>query len=80
MESLPDPPTDGITSLTYLKNISSSTTLLASTSWDGCIRIHDTNAMSKVLSHQMDSGPLNSLASINQFVFTGGLDGSGIYI
>lgn len=78
MDSLPDPPTDGITSLKYLsQNAStSSKSLLASTSWDGCLRLHDTNLSTSILSHQMDSGPLMSLATIDHYVFTGGLDGS----
>ena len=81
MDSLPDPPTDGITSLKYLsQNAStSSKSLLASTSWDGCLRLHDTNLSTSILSHQMDSGPLMSLATIDHYVFTGGLDGSGMH-
>mmetsp|Transcript_17760 Transcript_17760/g.32132 ORF Transcript_17760/g.32132 Transcript_17760/m.32132 type:complete len:348 (-) Transcript_17760:230-1273(-) len=74
--SLPDPPTDGITSLSYLPS-KESLSLLASTSWDGALRVHDTSAMSRVLSQTMDAGPLLSLATPgNGAIFVGGLDGS----
>lgn len=79
-ELLPEGPTDGITCLSYLPNKEKS--LLASTSWDGCLRIHETNLQngeSKLqVQHSMESGPLFSLAmteSINGVV-TGGMDGS----
>ena len=74
---LPSPPNDGITALSYLPNNASS--LLASTSWDGSVRLHDTSQMSSVLSHSMDSGPLLSLATPEDtnVLVTGGLDGSG---
>jgi cell cycle arrest protein BUB3 len=70
---LPDPPTDGITALKFLP---SSPALLASSSWDGAVRIHDTEAMSCQLSHVMDSGPLLSLAVPAADVVAGGIDGS----
>ncbi|CAB9502639.1 Mitotic checkpoint protein BUB3 [Seminavis robusta] len=73
--SLPSPPTDGITALSYLPG---QPTLLASTSFDGAVRIHDTNERKFVLSQTMESGPLLSLATpkgLNALV-TGGLDGT----
>ena len=75
--SLNDPPSDGITSLTYLPG--EPHCLLASTSWDGSVRVHNTSTKSAVLCHAMDSGPLLSLAKRNDAtaVATGGLDGSG---
>ena len=76
--ALPDPPTDGITQLSYLPATSSNASLLTSSSWDGSIRIHDTSALSHVCSHSMESGPLLSLATpVGDGIFTGGLDGSG---
>lgn len=77
--ALPSPPTDGVTSLSYLADQLSSESLLASTSWDGCLRIHDTSTMTHVASHNMESGPLLSLATPgggHAFVYTAGLDGS----
>lgn len=79
--ALPSPPTDGVTSLSYLPDQLSSdqSSLLASTSWDGCLRIHDTSTMTHVVTHNMESGPLLSLATPgggHAFVFTAGLDGS----
>ena len=78
---LPDPPTDGITALSYV----GSTNLLASTSWDGSIRVHDTgefgaNAKLQV-SHTNNVGPLLCLAALeednnNNLLYTGALDGS----
>jgi WD40 repeat protein len=78
IEALPSPPTDGVTQLSYLPVTSSSSSLLASTSWDGSVRIHDTLAKTAVLSHVMDSGPLLSVGTPNgaTSVITGGLDGS----
>mmetsp|Transcript_23559 Transcript_23559/g.38391 ORF Transcript_23559/g.38391 Transcript_23559/m.38391 type:complete len:377 (-) Transcript_23559:1166-2296(-) len=72
---------DGISSLKYLSPASGgSTTRLASTSWDGAVRLHDTSNSSSpgLLTHNMESGPLLSLAvpsAMNKLV-TGGLDGS----
>lgn len=69
-----DPPTDGITALSYLPK---SPSLLASTSWDGNVRIHDTASFNCSLNHSMDCGPLLSLATPpNDSVVTGGLNGS----
>merc|ERR1719491_1296526 len=88
---LPSPPNDGITALQYVPassfSASSSSSLLASTSWDGALRIHDTIAKSHVVTQTMDSGPLLSMAvggaSTNGswdngegLVYTGGIDGS----
>lgn len=88
---LPESPKDGITSLCYLdiNTDDSSSSLLASTSWDGCLRIHDTGAensgdsSSKLATLQnMESGPLLALSKYNNpdtkkvYVYTGGLDGS----
>jgi cell cycle arrest protein BUB3 len=77
--ALPDPPTDGITSLKYIRATSKS--LLASTSWDGCVSIYDTKEKTRQFSHQMDSGPLFSLANVesndhHHSLVTGGMDGS----
>ncbi len=75
--SLPSPPNDGITSLQYLHPASSSSSisLLASTSWDGALRIHDANTKSHVLTHTMDSGPLLSMAVANNDDHDGGIIG-----
>lgn len=77
---LPDPPTDGVTSLSYLPapaSASSSSSILASTSWDGAVRLHDTSAMSQLVQRNMESGPLLSLATPSGGgIITGGLDGS----
>lgn len=77
--TLPDPPTDGITNLCYFQRGGSSE-YLASSSWDGCLYIHDTSLPnSKLLAKQfMDAGPLLSLAPCQSgnILFTGGLDGS----
>lgn len=84
--SLPSPPKDGITSLQYLP----SSSLLASTSWDGALRIHDAVAKSHMVTQTMDSGPLLSMAigggssssdndgsdSSSGIVYTGGSEGS----
>ena len=79
---------DGISALQYLpvddgtiSSSSSCTTKLVSTSWDGAVRVHDTTNSSSspmVLSHNMESGPLLSLAipSTMNALVTGGLDGS----
>lgn len=75
-KSLPEPPSDGITSLSYLPSAPSH--LLASTSWDGSVRVYNTDVKSAVLSHAMDSGPLLALATPSGMdsVVTGGLDGT----
>lgn len=84
---LPEPAKDGITSLCYLNSeTQQSSSLLASTSWDGCLRIHDTSysesdsdgepATKLVTLQQMESGPLLSLSTVGSAVYTGGLDGS----
>lgn len=76
---------DGISAIQYLSSAAisggSSTTLLASTSWDGTVRLHDTattTTKSAMLSHNMQSGPLLSMAAPNGSgsLVTGGLDGS----
>ena len=77
---LPDPPSDGVTALSYLGDENSTSKLLAASSWDGSIRIYDTVQRKLVCSHLMDAGPILSLAtppdSSSKLVFTGGLDGS----
>ena len=72
-----EPPKDGITALSY-----SSKTLLASTSWDGSVRLHDTVDLQCKLSHFMESGPLLSLATPagETTLITGGTDGSSEYL
>eukprot|EP00584_Thalassiosira_punctigera_P026433 CAMPEP_0172578342 /NCGR_PEP_ID=MMETSP1067-20121228/138684_1 /TAXON_ID=265564 ORGANISM="Thalassiosira punctigera, Strain Tpunct2005C2" /NCGR_SAMPLE_ID=MMETSP1067 /ASSEMBLY_ACC=CAM_ASM_000444 /LENGTH=359 /DNA_ID=CAMNT_0013371035 /DNA_START=62 /DNA_END=1141 /DNA_ORIENTATION=+ len=77
--SLPSPPNDGITSLSYLP----SSSLLASTSWDGALRLHDADARSHVATQVMESGPLLSMSvgpaaggGAGGAVYTGGIDGS----
>jgi cell cycle arrest protein BUB3 len=67
---LPDSPSDGISSLSYLPD----SHLLASTSWDGSVRIHDTKESSLKLTHSMEV-PLLSLTTLTDTVVTGGLDG-----
>ena len=77
--ALPDPPTDGITALSYLPNTNaaSNKSLLASTSFDGSVRIHDTHDRKLVLQQSMESGPLLSLATPREdLVATGGVDGT----
>lgn len=74
--ALPDAPTDGITCLSYL----GEQPLLASTSWDGTMRVHDTATRQLKLSHGMEI-PLLSLAvpvscSHGQSLMTGGIDGT----
>ena len=69
--SLPDAPSDGITALGYLGNKS----LVASTSWDGTVRVHDTRLQKLELLQAMDI-PLLSLAVHGErILFTGGIDG-----
>lgn len=72
--SLPDPPTDGITGLAFI----GESDLLVSTSWDGCIRIHDTDMASHKATKSTDSGPLLSLTctSSSKEVVVGGLNGN----
>eukprot|EP00804_Cyclotella_cryptica_P014494 CCRYP_004814-RA/>CCRYP_004814-RA protein AED:0.07 eAED:0.07 QI:379/1/1/1/1/1/2/381/355 len=72
--TLPSPPTDGITSLSYL----AATSLLASSSWDGSLRIHDAAAKTALVSKSVER-PLLSLATQkegSESVFCGGIDGS----
>eukprot|EP00551_Chaetoceros_affinis_P006818 CAMPEP_0203678898 /NCGR_PEP_ID=MMETSP0090-20130426/33672_1 /ASSEMBLY_ACC=CAM_ASM_001088 /TAXON_ID=426623 /ORGANISM="Chaetoceros affinis, Strain CCMP159" /LENGTH=405 /DNA_ID=CAMNT_0050546341 /DNA_START=63 /DNA_END=1280 /DNA_ORIENTATION=- len=80
---LQSPPTDGITCLSYLplnddSSSSSSSSLLACSSWDGTVRLYDTQSMMNVCTHSMDCGPVLSLAvdGAGKCLFTGGLDGS----
>jgi len=87
--SLPEPPTDGITGLEYLVPRSSdSNTLLASSSWDGIVRVHDTSEAKESQSaptpsclkvkHSMASGPLLCLSTSSASdgnLYTGGLNG-----
>ena len=89
---LNDLPTDGITCLQYLhKQRREDEELLASTSWDGHVRIHNTTTTrSCVLDYNMNSGPLlslttlqpppstttSSISSSNTSLVTGGCDGS----
>lgn len=73
---LPSPPTDGITALSFIPE----SNMLASTSWDGCVRMHDVDAMSPLLCQTPESGPLLSLATPVAHADTllaGGMDGSG---
>ena len=76
--SLPSPPTDGITALCYLP----SSSLIASSSWDGSVRVHETNKDNAqlVTQRQMEGGPLLSLATAaadtGAIVYAGGMDGS----
>ena len=75
-KTLPDPPTDAISKLSFLPS-SSMSSLLASTSWDGGLRLYDCDAMECKLSHSAAIGPLLSLAVVDEgIVFVGGLSGS----
>jgi cell cycle arrest protein BUB3 len=86
--ALPNPPNDGITSLQYIEenatsnnsgnNDNNQKSLLASTSWDGALRLHDTAAKSHVLTHAMECGPLLCMAGGGGGgkLYTGGSDGS----
>lgn len=79
---------DGISALQYLPESSDGKKLLASTSWDGAIRVHDTSSERDagsrlLLTQNMESGPLLSLAvaagsssSDAATIFAGGLDGT----
>jgi len=83
---------DGISALSYLPKSASShnngKSLLASTSWDGAVRVHDTwsdrsSDSPLLLAHNMESGPLLSLGVMGgsspaeaATIVTGGLDGS----
>ncbi len=77
--ALPSPPTDGITCLAYLPSNDNSSSILACSSWDGTVRLYDTQSMMNVCTHSMESGPVLSLAvdGAGKCLFTGGLDGSG---
>ena len=83
--ALSDPPTDGITSLCYLpqSSINPSLSLLACSSWDGCLRVYDTKTQANVVTHSMDSrsaAPLLSLAvppSPEGILVAGSLNGLG---
>mmetsp|Transcript_30031 Transcript_30031/g.82440 ORF Transcript_30031/g.82440 Transcript_30031/m.82440 type:complete len:366 (-) Transcript_30031:59-1156(-) len=71
-KALPNAPSDCISKLQYL-----TTSLLASSSWDGSLRLHDVNAMESKLSHSAGIGPLISLAAVDEeYIFVGGLNGS----
>jgi WD40 repeat protein len=85
--SLPSPPTDATSSLSYLPDdsSSSSSSLLASASWDGSVRVHETTTMTTApvgpggelkLVHCMETGPLLSMAVESKTLYTGSLDGS----
>jgi WD40 repeat protein len=87
--NLPSPPTDATSSLSYLlpDDQSSSSRLLASSSWDGSVRVHDTTTMTTALNsggttgelklvHCMETGPLLSLAVESKTLYTGSLEGS----
>jgi len=87
---------DGVSALRYMPttanaNQNGSKRLLASTSWDGAVRVHDTSLSDDegsststsstisplLLTHNMESGPLLSLAVPDATTMVaGGLDGS----
>jgi len=78
LHTLSSPPNDGITSLTYL-----TPNLLASSSWDGCVRVHDTQSLDPktvsaaqvpILSLARSSAAGN--ATSMDPIFMGCLDGS----
>ena len=70
-KALPDSPSDGITALQYLGNKD----LVASTSWDGTLRVHDTKLHKLELLQAMEI-PLLSLSTHGETaLFTGGIDG-----
>ena len=83
---LVDPPTDGITGLSFL----GTSKLLASSSWDGSLRIHDTGDYGRnsklQVSHSLNAGPILSLAcredhgddtnTATTTLYAGALDGS----
>mmetsp|Transcript_19251 Transcript_19251/g.24818 ORF Transcript_19251/g.24818 Transcript_19251/m.24818 type:complete len:392 (+) Transcript_19251:118-1293(+) len=80
-KTLPDPPTDCISKLSFLSSSSSSSSssILASSSWDGGLKLHDCSAtaMECKLSHTAGIGPLLSLAAVDEeYIFVGGLNGS----
>jgi len=70
-QALPDAPTDGITRLLYLKDH-----VLASCSWDGSIRIHDTTKMT-LQAKQTTGVPLLGMTAVvgNQQIAVGCMDG-----
>eukprot|EP00536_Pseudo-nitzschia_multiseries_P006679 jgi/Psemu1/193637/e_gw1.145.10.1 len=73
---------DGVSALRYMPsspNDGRGKRLLASTSWDGAVRVHDTTTTTSplLLTHNMESGPLLSLAVPDvTTIVAGGLDGS----
>lgn len=71
VRSLSNPPSDGITALQYLDS-----SRLASTSWDGSVRLHDTAADKLLFSQPLESGPLFSFATVDSLLIAGGMDGS----
>lgn len=68
--ALPSPPSDGITSLSYLEN------LLACTSWDGTVRIYDAQTKTDAVKKSLDCPLLSLAASGKDTVYCGGVDGS----
>ena len=84
LRSLTNPPNDGITALTYLNH-----NLLASTSWDGCLRVHDTSSLEPQTVTATPQVPLLTLApkysgssssvnneNVSNVLYVGCLDGT----
>ena len=96
---------DGISALSYLPPTSNSSSssgggsggdTVAATSWDGTLRVYNTQTGTMLLTQTMESGPLLSMAvvvstvpplgtsssssSSSYLIVTGGLDGSGTYV
>lgn len=71
---------DGISALQYLTKGAGGDdhNRLLSSSWDGAVRLHDTTASTALLLHNMESGPLLSVAApaSSDVIVSGGLDGS----
>ena len=97
---------DGISALSYLPPTTSNSSssdgggnggdTVAATSWDGTLRVYNTQTGTMLLTQTMESGPLLSMAvvvstvpplgtsssssSSSYLIVTGGLDGSGTYV
>ena len=69
--SLPDAPTDGITGLQFLDD-----TLLASSSWDGHVRVHSTTKQELMVRYPTAASPCLSVAGTPTTLVAGTLQGS----
>ena len=71
IQKLPSPAAqDGITAVAFISN-----ELLCCTSWDGALRIFSKQDLKLVTLHQMNVGPLLSLACTSDDIYVGSLSG-----